>query len=591
MVKQKKAFLRNRYPLAKSLNLNPPQAILPHMRTLLTTLHSKYIHASLALPCLAAFCAEDCGELLIREYTVHEPKESLLAQIVDCDADVVAFSVYLWNRLATLELVVCLKLVNPELKIVLGGPEISFEDDDFFARHPVDALICGEGELPLRQLLRAWQVGAEPQPFSGLRTKLQPQPNGQSLLENLDQLPSPFAAGLVDLTRGLVYYESSRGCPYDCSFCMSALDEQVRSFSQERIFTDLKLLMDRQVKQIKFVDRTFNYHNQRSREIFRFILQHNRSSHFHFEIGAHLLDAETLQLLETVPEGMFQFEIGVQSTLPETLAKVGRSASLAKLAENVHRLRSFGNIHLHLDLIAGLPGESFSQFLTSLDWTAALQPHHLQIEPVKVLPGAPLREQSAALGLRFDPNPPYAILHSTDLDYAELERLRGIGRLLDLLVNSGRFKFLLPALTAHFSSLSATLDSLDRYWRSADLYRGTRSLRELYWIVDGYLKQVFSGQKLTRMRELLGRDFAHNERVVGGSAPDFFDVNLNAEEAEQVRRQVKQVTAEEPRSGKVQYFAALYHHLEDLPGRRVVIFLYLTRSAQGLEVRELLLEE
>lgn len=559
------------------------------MRTLLTTLHSKYIHASLALPCLAAFCAEDCGELLIREFTVHEPKEVLLAQIVACDADVVAFSVYLWNRVATLELVACLKQVNPALKIVLGGPEVSFEDAGFFDRVPVDVLICGEGEIPLRHLLCAWQAGVEPQLLPGLRTKQQSQPNGQSLLTDLDQLPSPFANRLVDLTRGLVYYESSRGCPYDCSFCMSALDAQVRSFSLPRIFADLQLLLDQHVKQIKFVDRTFNFDNQRSREIFRFILQHNRSSHFHFEIGAHLLDVATLQLLATVPPGVFQFEIGVQSSLPETLARVSRRASLDRLAENVRQLSSVGNIRLHLDLIAGLPGENYRQFLQSLDWTAALAPQHLQIEPVKLLPGAPLRQQAELLALRFDPNPPYSILHSTDLDYAELERLRGIGRLLDLLMNSGRFAFLLPQLSAQFASLSAALEDLDCYWRKADLYRGTRSLRELYLRMDEYLTCGFSGLVLERLRELLGRDFAHHERVVGGSAPDFFNVDLTPAETEQVRQRVKQALGATPHSGRVQFFAARFQHLADLPGRQVLIFLYQNPAAQGFDVRELLL--
>ncbi len=556
------------------------------MRTLLTTLHSKYIHASLALPCLAAFCDDNCGELLIREYTVHEPKESLLAQLVAVEPDVVAFSVYLWNRLATLELVACLKRVNPELKIVLGGPEISFEDEDFFARYPVDALICGEGEIPLRQLLFAWNAGEEPQPLPGLRTRQNPQRNGQSQLENLDCLPSPFAADLVDFTRGLVYFESSRGCPYDCSFCLSALDDRVRSFSLQRILDDLKLLMDQRVKQIKFVDRTFNYNNQRSREIFRFILQHNRGSHFHFEIGAHLLDEETLQLLATVPTGIFQFEIGVQSTLPETLAKVGRRASLETLAANVRRLRAVGNIHLHLDLIAGLPGESFQLFLSSLDWTAALKPHHLQIEPVKLLPGSLLRSQARSLELRFDPNPPYSILHSVDLNYAELERLRGIGRLLDLLVNSGRFNFLLPKLTEHFSSLSRLLEAVDGYWRSENLYSRTRSLRVLYQQVGQYLRSAFTGLLLSQFRELLGRDFAHHERVVGGSAPNFFDTELTAEETELVRRQVKQEIAALARRGKVQYFAAVFHSLAESPGRTVLIFIYPPRTAAGLKVRE-----
>ena len=359
------------------------------MRTLLTTLHSKYIHASLALPYLASFCRSDCGELLILEQTVHEPKETLLAKIIEQRPDIVAFSVYLWNRLLTLELVNCLKQIDPNLKIVLGGPEISFEPEDFFLRHPIDALICGEGEMPLRHLLQAWQLGGEPTAIPGLRLPKAPAANGRSLLEDLDRLPSPFVEDLVDLRRGLVYFESSRGCPYACSFCMSALDDQVRSFSIPRIFSDLQLLIDAEVPQIKFVDRTFNYDNHRSREILKFILRQNRCSHFHFEIGAHLLDEKTLQLLEKVPAGMFQFEIGVQSSVPATLEKIGRRASLDTLAENVRRLRKADNIHLHLDLITGLPGEDYKQFLRSLDWTAQLRPHHLQVEPVKLLPGAP----------------------------------------------------------------------------------------------------------------------------------------------------------------------------------------------------------
>lgn len=563
--------------------------MLPLMRTLLTTLHSKYIHASLALPCLAAYCGKDCGDLLIREYTVHEPKESLLAQIMTTEPDVVVFSVYLWNRVLTLELVDCLKRIAPALKIVLGGPEVSFEDDGFLARYPVDALICGEGEIPVRHLLSAWQSSEEPSVIPGLRTRREPETNGQSQLGSLDELPSPFAAGLVDVTRGLVYYESSRGCPYDCSFCMSALDDRVRSFSMTRIFADLRLLIEAQTPQIKFVDRTFNYDNRRAREIFTFILQHNRHCRFHFEIGAHLLDEETLQLLETVPVGMFQFEIGVQSTLPETLENIGRRASLEKLAENVRRLRRQGNIHLHLDLIAGLPGENYRQFLQSLDWTAQLYPHHLQLEPVKLLPGAPLRAQAEPLGLQFDPSPPYTVLRSPDLSYQDLERLRGIGRLLDLLVNSGRFRFLLPLLVERYRSLAAALEALDSYWREGHLYQASRSLRELFLLLDNFLQEKFAGDELRENREALARDFAHQERVVSGSAPDFFSVDLTLEEQEAVRRAVKQELSQLPRSGKVQYFASVFHHLPERAGRSILVFLYQTKSGEGQQIKELLL--
>ncbi len=557
------------------------------MRTLLTTLHSKYIHASLALPCLATYCRDSCGEILIREYSVNEPKEIVLAQIAAIDADVICFSVYLWNRVATLEIVDCLKRINPVVKIILGGPEVSFEENNFFQKHPVDAVICGEGERPLRSLLSVLEQGVEMPALAGVKMPHFLEDTDQCLLESLDHIPSPFAAGLVDLSRGLVYYESSRGCPYTCSFCMSALDQQVRSFSLERIKSDLKLLMVNRVKNIKFVDRTFNYNQHRSRDIFNFILQNNDCSHFHFEVGAHLLDTATLELLQQVPEGMFQFEIGVQSTLPETLQNVGRQASLERLAENIRFLRKNTKVHLHLDLIAGLPGEDFSQFLNSIDWVSALNAHHLQIEPVKLLPGAPLRLQAKRWGIEYDPNPPYTILKSSDLPFFDLERLRGIGRLLDLFVNSGRFPFLLMRLTADFFRLSLLLESLDRYWRKENLYVQSLSLRDQYMAIDSYLRESFDGNVLAAYRELLGRDYAYHQRVVGGSAPDFFNTELTDEENAAVRGRVKQELEGMKRSGKVQYFAAVFEFMSDPPQRAVLLYLYPPKNAVGWQVKEL----
>jgi anaerobic magnesium-protoporphyrin IX monomethyl ester cyclase len=371
---------------------------------------------------------------------------------------------------------------------------------------------------------------------------------------------------------------------------MSALDEQVRSFSMERIRADLKILMDNRVDTIKFVDRTFNYNNPRSRDIFKFILKHNRSSRFHFEIGAHLLDDATLKLLEQVPDGIFQFEIGVQSTLPETLHLINRNVSLDKLEHNIRYLKEKTHIHIHLDLIAGLPGETYLQFLKSIDRVSSLGADHLQIEPVKLLPGAPLRQQTHEWDIHFDPNPPYTILRSQELTFFDLDRLGGIGRLLDLVVNSGRFEFLLPRLIDHFKRLSLALEDLDTFWREKNLYNQRRSLRDLYLRINDYLSARFTGVRLAELQESLSRDYAHNERVVGGSAPPFFKVDLNKAEREAVRAQVKEAVAGMERSGKVQYFSAVYHHLPDSSGRTVLIFLYTTKTASGLRVQELFLD-
>lgn len=555
----------------------------PAMLTLLVTLHSKYIHASLALPCLAAACGDDCGELRICEFTVHEPKEQVLTALLAPSPDVIAFSVYLWNRAATFELIDALAVVRPDLRIVVGGPEISWSHSELLQRHKnISALIRGEGELPFAALLAAWirkETGAGvPQTLLRIGDELSEGPPPLPPPDDLDLLPSPFAGGLVDLTRGLVYYESSRGCPYSCAFCMSALDPKVRSFSLERIKADLSLLLDADVPQIKFVDRTFNYDSPRSRAIWEFLLARNRTSRFHFEIGAHLLDDASLALLATVPPGIFQFEIGVQSTLPQTLAAVNRNADLVKLEENVRRLRCETEIHLHLDLIFGLPGEGEEDFLASLDRVAALHPHHLQIEPVKLLPGAPLRRDAASFGLTFDPHPPYSVLSTPLLDFNALEKLRGIGRLLDLLVNSGKFARTIVGLTGESGSLAAALAALESYWREHDFFRHPVGLREVYLRVAAYLR-IAAPQLLGE----LGRDLLKSERVSAEQAPWFVDTNLSEEETQAVRARVKEATETIRGQGiKLQHSAALFNE----GGRIVRLFLYYTAPGRGLEVRE-----
>ena len=222
----------------------------------------------------------------------------------------------------------------------------------------------------------------------------------------------------------------------------------MRSYSMERIYSDLLFLMQHKVPKVKLVDRTFNYDAGRARDIFSFIMEQNQSTHFHFEIAAHLLDEATLELLSKVPADTFQFEIGVQSTLESTLDAIDRKVSLTKLEENVRRLRKDGRIKLHLDLVAGLPGDRYDSFLASIDRVVSLAPHHLQIEPVKLLPGSPLLDQAAELQIRYDPNPPYTVLATQDLSFTELQHIQEISRLIDLIYNSGCFQAFLPDLSA-----------------------------------------------------------------------------------------------------------------------------------------------
>ncbi len=558
------------------------------MKILLTTLHSKYIHASLALPYLQAYC-QDLADFRICEFTVNEPKESVLAKIVEFDVDVVCFSVYIWNRLETLNLVRCLKLIRPDLKIVLGGPEVSFETQDFFVQHPVDALIRGEGERPLRNLLLGWLQGKVLRGMAGVQNSADLTPPAMDRLENLDEIPSPFAAGLVDLKRGLVYYESSRGCPYSCSFCMSALDETVRSFSMARIKSDLEILIGNRVPLIKFVDRTFNYDRKRTLEILKFLVAAKGESRYHLEIGAHLLDGEILDFLDSAPEDLFQFEIGVQSTLPETLERVSRRATFSALKENVERLIAAGRVHQHLDLIAGLPGENLDSFYTSLDRVLEVHPDHLQIEPVKLLPGAPLRQQAAEWGIIFDPQPPYTILKSSHLSYVELEQLRGVGRLLDLHYNSGRYRNLLPWLFSLFGHPSRFFSDLTSYWQERGLFAISHSAKDLFLVMEAYLNERLSGAAHASAQDLLARDYALCERVASGTCPGFFNTNLSEDETERVRLSLKSEIEKLSRSGKVQYFAALFNNLPEISERGIILFIYYQKPSCGWTVEEILI--
>jgi anaerobic magnesium-protoporphyrin IX monomethyl ester cyclase len=438
------------------------------MKILLTTLHAKYSHASLALPCLAACCRDLPGvTVTTREYTVNEPRDHLLRLIMSEKADLVAFSCYIWNIEKTLRIVSDIKKIAPETRIVLGGPEVSFGTFELMHNHPaIDLVIKGEGEAVFRRLAEALSdqdtemlSGSALEEIDNLffrdGSDISTGPHGRGYLQ-LDSIPSPFEAGLVDLNKPLTYYETSRGCPFSCAFCLSSVEGQVRSFSMERIRRDLLLLMQKKVPQIKLVDRTFNYDARRTDDIWRFILEHNQDSHFHFEIAADLLSDASLDLLKKVPVDTFRFEIGVQSASADTLRQVNRTADLGRIFYVIRRLRAETRIELHLDLVAGLPGEDYAAFLFSLQAVADLLPHQIQVEPLKVLKGSPMREIAAREDYHFSESPPYTILRNPWLSYDDIGRIESIGRLLDLYYNHGGFETALDLLTRR-TPLSALL--------------------------------------------------------------------------------------------------------------------------------------
>ena len=500
------------------------------MKILLTTLHAKYSHASLALPCLAAYCRNIPGvSVVIREWTNSEPREQLLRHIMSEQADMVAFSCYIWNIEKTLSIASDIKKIVPDTRIALGGPEVSFNIFELMHDNPaIDFVIKGEGE----------------QVFQLLTTTLVKH-GGSNLLErslaeignlyyrdgdditsgplskhfvDLDGIPSPFEAGLVDLKKPLVYYETSRGCPFSCAFCLSSAEGRVRSFGMERIKSDLGLLMRHNIANIKLVDRTFNFDAQRANDIWEFILEHNRGSHFHFEIAADLLTEDNLNLLKGVPPNIFRFEIGVQSSSETTLLRVGRKSNLVRIFETVRRLRSETGIELHLDLIAGLSGEDFTGFLASLRTVANLDPHMIQIEPLKVLKGSAMREIASRDDYHFSGFPPYTILRNPWLNFADISRIETIGRLLDLFYNHGGFSAALRLLRRTIDTASL----FDRMARQAgnDSLSGlsTRRAYELFARLAGPLVDDATRRLLN---DALFFDYCRQEMPLMGKLPSF----------------------------------------------------------------------
>jgi anaerobic magnesium-protoporphyrin IX monomethyl ester cyclase len=478
------------------------------MKLLLATLLSKYIHSSLALPTIAAACSKVPDlETVIREHTVNERPSDVLRSFVSEDADIAAFSCYIWNIEQTLRLSAEMKLLNPGLFVIFGGPEASYGSHDLMSAHPhIDLIVHGEGEetmAELMQLLVATSGSALPDDrlseVSGISFR-----SGDEIITtrarintgSLDSSPSPFVGGFADLSKPLVYIETSRGCPFSCAFCLSSVENGVRSFSFERIEQDLKTLMDQGVETVKFVDRTFNYDAERANRIWEFILAHNRKSRFHFEIAADLLTDGNIDLLKRVPEGTFRFEIGVQSIAAETLETVGRRSDLERLFANVERLKEETGIIVHLDLVAGLPGEDLDGFVRSMERLIAARPHHIQVEPLKLLKGTAMRKIARDRGYTYTPFPPYRILTTPWLSFADVCRIEDCSEALEEIYNSGRFAVTLEMVSKHHP-----LTTVFTSWRPAKS-KGSR-LSIIFEQFLNHLKDLFpelSGEIIETLR-------------------------------------------------------------------------------------------
>ena len=409
-------------------------------KIVLAGINSQYVHLNLAVRYLKKYVEANSDlKIEIYETNINNQVFNIIKDIYELNPDKIIFSTYIWNKEYIVEIVKELKKVLPNVEIILGGPEVSYKWEKFMANMPeVDALLLGEGEKVILNFLTKKDKKALGVVY---RENGEIIFNGiEPIIENLDIVPFPYEDWELEDRTKIFYYESSRGCPFSCSYCLSSIDKTVRYYSLDRVKKDLKRFLDSPIKLLKFVDRTFNLKKERYMEIWKFLLENYREGiTFHFEINANIFDDETLDFLEKVPKGYFQFEIGVQSINPETMVAIKRNNILDKLAHNVRRISR--NIHLHLDLIAGLPYETYDIFKDSFNYVYNLKPEMIQLGFLKLLKGTQMYDEVEKYNYKYYSKPPYEVFSNKFISFGELVKLKNLEKMLDYYYNSEKFSY------------------------------------------------------------------------------------------------------------------------------------------------------
>jgi anaerobic magnesium-protoporphyrin IX monomethyl ester cyclase len=488
------------------------------MKVVVSTLNAKYIHTSLALRYLKAFCEKDF-DVEITEYTIKDPAMNIISDLYQKEPDVLGFSCYIWNIEETIQIIRMIKKIKPNLKIVLGGPEVSYDTDYWMKRIPeVDFIVMGEGEETFHHLLKeisttqkyhfvygvAYRKGDEVVMTPG-RPKL-----------DLNDIPSPhrFQEDIPSLRNRVVYFEMSRGCPFSCQFCLSSIEVGVRYFDIERTKRDLIYLIDSGAKLIKFVDRTFNIKRDYAMEMFDFLIKNHRGCVFQFEITADIMRPEVLDFLaENAPAGVFRFEIGVQSTNDLTNELVQRRQNFSKLSRTVTKVKESGKIDQHLDLIAGLPEEDYASFRKTFNDVFALGPEELQLGFLKMLRGTGMRNDADKYGYVYMDNAPYEILGNDILPFTDLIRIKRVEDVLEKYWNAHRMDHTMNYLIQQeFTSAFDFFQEYGDYWEERGWQKIGHQLEDLFtrlqaFLLDRGTQQMDVVEALMKLDYFLGHKY------------------------------------------------------------------------------------
>lgn len=442
------------------------------MKILLAACNAKYIHSNLAVYNLKSCSGEYSSRVVVKEYTINQLRDDILKDIYLEQPDVICFSCYIWNISFVRELVPDLKKILPQVEFWAGGPEVSYDAVEFLKKNPAFfGVMVGEGEETFHELA-GYYIERKPETLSEIRgVAFRDENKDRNIVhtgwrELMDLSKVPFAySNLTEFKNRIIYYESSRGCPFSCSYCLSSIDKKLRFRDIELVKKELQFFIDNKVPQVKFVDRTFNCKHDHAMEIWRYITEHdNGITNFHFEISADLLRAEELALMKTMRPGLIQLEIGVQSTNPQTIKAIRRTMDFEKLKRIVEQIHSFGNIHQHLDLIAGLPYEGYDSFHKSFCDVYALHPEQFQLGFLKVLKGSHMMEMTGEYQIFYKDREPYEVLSTAWLTYGEILRLKMVESMVEVYYNSGQFKNTLVFLEKYFDDPFQMYEALGRFY-------------------------------------------------------------------------------------------------------------------------------
>lgn len=465
------------------------------MKILLAACNAKYIHSNLAVYDLQAYAAKYANHIILKEYTINQQKDDIMRDIYLEHPDVVCVSCYIWNISFVKELMADLMKILPDADFWAGGPEVSYDAEKFLAENPeFTGVMVGEGEETFLELSGHYieQSPADLKGITGVcyRDGKKIVHNGWRQIIDLSSIPFIYK-DLADFKNRIIYYESSRGCPFSCSYCLSSIDKKLRFRDTEMVKKELQFFIDNKVPQVKFVDRTFNCKHDHAMAIWKYINEHdNGVTNFHFEISADLLREEELQEMSTMRPGLIQLEIGVQSTNPDTIKAIHRTMDFEKLKGIVNRIHSFGNIHQHLDLIAGLPYEDYDSFRKSFNDVYALKPQQLQLGFLKVLKGSHMMEMCQEYEIVYKTREPYEVLSTKWLDYDHVLKLKNVENMVEVYYNSGQFQNTLEYLEGFFPDAFSIYEGLGRFYMEKGYGDVSHTRMRRYEILLEFLENV-----------------------------------------------------------------------------------------------------